>query len=114
MALAVNSSPIEGKAMLMDVATNGVKKEVKIATINVYFLGEIDIHEHTPKKIIRLTKHNTFDGCLSFLSDKTIEKNRHHTIYQYIIQHTQTPYNISIHHLTHTQISSHIIGINWL
>jgi hypothetical protein len=50
MALAVNSFPIEGKAMLMDVATKGVKKEVKIATIRVYFLGEIDIQEPTPQK----------------------------------------------------------------
>jgi len=41
--VAVNSLPIEGRAMLMDDPTKGVKNEVKTATIRAYFRGEMDI-----------------------------------------------------------------------
>jgi hypothetical protein len=45
MALAANSFPMDGKAMLMEDPTKGVKNEDKTATIRAYFLGEIDMNK---------------------------------------------------------------------
>ncbi|BDZ71120.1 hypothetical protein GCM10025861_16370 [Methanobacterium petrolearium] len=67
MAVDVNSVPIEGRAMLMDEATNGVKNEVKIATIKAYLLGEINMNNY--QKVISSLKHN-YLKYLSSLSDK--------------------------------------------
>lgn len=66
MALALNSIPIEGRAMLMDDPTKGVKNEVKTATINAYFLGDMS---KLPKVLFH-HRNILCIGVLFFLGDK--------------------------------------------
>ena len=56
IALAANSLPMEGRAMLIEDPTKGVRNEVNTATMRAYFLGDIGMI--TYGKVISSLEHN--------------------------------------------------------